>query len=264
MNFAPILAVLVSMGFILVGNALEGGHLSSLIQPTAAFIVLGGTVGSVWLGAAPEEIRLLRSLLPRVMWPAHADRVRLLEDMLQLSALVRREGMLAAEARLAELGDAKLRRGMQMLVDGSAAEDVRNVLETEIDMHEHHGNNAAKLLEDAGGYAPTIGILGAVLGLIHVMRNLSDPNALGAGIAVAFVATLYGVGSANILFLPLGKRIKKIVARDAEDHQMILAGLSAIAAGSNGRQISELLAPWVGGRGHQAAKAEPAAQREAA
>jgi chemotaxis protein MotA len=164
--------------------------------------------------------------------------------------------MLAVEAQLPGVKDEMLRRGLQMLVDGNEGEEMRTALETETDIREHHGISAAKLFETAGGYSPTIGILGAVLGLIHVMQNLSDPSKLGAGIAVAFVATIYGVGIANLLFLPLGARLKKIVTAEAEDHAMIVTGLVGIAAGANARQVGEMLAPWcpphlrdLGGRG---------------
>jgi len=263
MDYSAIFAIVLAFASIIVGNAMEGGHLSALIQPTAAFIVFGGTLGAVWLGSTPAELRLLRGMMPRILRPNLADRPKLLEDILQLSSLVRREGMLAAEARLPDITDPLLRRGMQMLVDGSASEDVQEALETEIDMSEHHSTSAAKLWDDAGGYCPTVGILGAVLGLIHVMQNLTDPSALGAGIAVAFVATIYGVGAANLLFLPLGKRLKKVIEVETEDRTMILAGLAAIATGANGRQISEKLAPWVGLHGAKSATPD-AAEREAA
>ncbi len=264
MDITVILSLVLSFGMIIGGNWLEGGHFSSLVQPTAAMIVMGGTFGATWLGATPAEMRRLKSLLPRALRPGLADRPALLDEMLKIAAVVRRDGMLAAEGHLGGISDPMLRRGLQMLVDGNAAEEVRDALETEADMHAHHGTSAAKLLENAGGYAPTIGILGAVLGLIHVMRNLTDPSKLGSGIAVAFVATIYGVGFANLVFLPLGAKLKKIVAMEAEDRAMIMAGLTAIAAGSNARQIADLLVPWVGHGGGEGAGGAARSQQEAA
>lgn len=264
MDPSAIFALLLSFGMIIGGNALEGGHFSSLVQPTAALIVFGGTIGASWLGATPAELRLLKALLPRVLKPGLADRPRLLDEMLKIASVVRRDGMLAAEGQLPGISDPMLRRGLQMLVDGNAAEEVRDALETETDMAEHHGTCAAKVVESAGGYAPTIGILGAVLGLIHVMQNLSNPAALGTGIAVAFVATIYGVGVANLVFLPLGARLKKIVAAEAEDRAMIMVGLGAIAAGANARQIAEMLTPWVGSHGADGGGTPSRAQQEAA
>lgn len=253
MDFTGLFAIVLSLVCILGGNALEGGHLSSLTQPTAALIVIGGTLGATWLSATPTEVRTLMRLMRRVVMPGLADRARTTEDLLRVAGVVRREGMLAIEGQLASVEDVTLRRGLQMLVDGNAGEDVRMLLELEADLEEHHAIAAAKLLETAGGYSPTIGILGAVLGLIHVMQNLSDPTKLGTGIAVAFVATIYGVGFANLIFLPLGGRLKKIVQAEGEDRAMVIAGLAAVVAGANARQIGERLAPYNGHPDAQAA-----------
>ncbi len=245
MDITPLLAIATSLGLILIGNALEGGHLSSLTQATAALIVFGGTFGAVWLGATPTEMKGLVKLTMRMFKPNTADRKRVLEDILKVTQTVRRDGMLAVENLLPTVSDDMLRKGLQMLVDGNSGEDVRRLLELDTEMREHHDNQIAKLWADAGGYAPTVGILGAVLGLIHVMSNLSDPSKLGAGIAVAFVATVYGVGAANLLFLPIGSRLKKIVATTSEDRAMIMAGLQGIVAGANTRQLAEMLAPFL-------------------
>ncbi len=245
MDIHPILALVTSFGLILLGNAMEGGHLSSLIQPTAALIVFGGTIGAVWLGSPPSELKTVARQLPTLLKPKVADRVRLREDILKVTTVVRRDGMLAVENILPTVGDERLRRGLQMLVDGNSGDDVRRILELDAAAHAHHEFAGAKLWTDAGAYSPTVGILGAVLGLIHVMSNLSDPSKLGAGIAVAFVATVYGVGSANLIFLPLGYRFKKLAQQDSEDRQMIMVGISGIVAGSNNRQLSEMLAPFM-------------------
>jgi chemotaxis protein MotA len=260
MDLTAIFAICLSMGMILGGNALEGGHLSSLMQPTAAMIVFGGTIGATWLGATTAEVKGLFKLMKRIIRPGLADRAKLLEDILRITTIVRRDGMLAVESQLTTVQDPTLRKALQMLVDGNAGEDVKNILEMEMDMLEHHGNASAKLLESAGGYAPTVGILGAVLGLIHVMQNLSDPSKLGTGIAVAFVATIYGVGIANLLFLPLGGRLKKIVGGDTEDRAMVVAGINGIVAGANARQIGEILAPFT----HHAGEHEGTTDKEQA
>lgn len=246
MDPSPVLSIIFGIGIILFGNALEGGHIDSLIQPTAALIVFGGTIGACWLGATNKEIKYLFKLMPRLLKPEAANRQQLMDDMVKVSTLARREGMLAVEAMLPQISDEYLRRGLRMLVDGYEMTSVRRVLELEADVEEHHGTSSAKILESAGGFAPTVGILGAVLGLIHVMSNLSDPSKLGTGIAVAFVATVYGVGSANLLFLPMGARLKKIVQGDYEVRQMVLTGLEGISSGSNARQIEEMLIPYAG------------------
>ena len=244
MDPSAILALTLAVGLILGGNAMEGGHLRSLVQPTAFLIVMGGTVGATWLASTNSELKLAFKLCKRVLFPGHSDRQKLLDDMVKVSNLARREGMLAVENQLTGIADPFLQRGLRMLVDGASGDDVKRVLEPELELEEHHGTQAGKVFETAGGFCPTVGILGAVLGLIHVMSNLADPSALGAGIAVAFVATIYGVGFANILFIPLGSRIKKIVAIDAETRSMVLLGLVGIAAGVNARQIEEMLAPF--------------------
>jgi len=263
MDPSPIIAIVLALAFILGGNAMEGGHLSALIQPTAAMIVIGGTVAATWLSATPAELKKLFKLSRRVVFPGLAVRGLVVEDLLKVSGVVRRDGMLAVEPLLADLRDPTLRRGLQLLVDGNAAEDVQALLELEADMEEHHSKSAAKVLDAAGGFAPTVGILGAVMGLIHVMSNLNDPTKLGSGIAVAFVATLYGVGVANLIFLPLGARIRKIVEAEAEDRAMVLAGLIAVVAGANGRQIGERLGPYTGHAGDHAASAAGGAKEAA-
>lgn len=253
MDPSALIAIVVGLGFILAGNAMEGGHFSSLVQPTAFMIVMGGTAGATMLASTNAEIKLAFKLCKRVVVPGFSDRQRLLEDMVRVSTVARREGMLAVENLLGEIPDPFLVRGLRMLVDGASAEDVKRVLEPELELEEHHGTQAGKVFEVAGGFCPTIGILGAVLGLIHVMSNLADPSALGAGIAVAFVATIYGVGFANLLFIPLGNRIKKIVATDAETRQMVLLGLVGIAAGVNARQVEEMLGAFTHGHAKKAA-----------
>ena len=251
MTPSPIIATIVAFGSILLGNYLEGGHIDSLIQPTAALIVLGGTIGATWLASTDEEVKNLFKMMPRVVMPRLADRKALLESMLKVASVARRDGILAVESMLPEIKDEFLQRGLRVLIDGYTVDDLRKLLEIDMDITEHHGNAAGKVLETAGGFCPTVGILGAVLGLIHVMSNLSDPSKLGTGIAVAFVATIYGVGAANLLFIPLGNRIKKIVASEIEIKTMVLTGLEVVANGANPRQVEEMLTPYVGHGAHK-------------
>jgi len=247
MTPSPILAVLTGVGMILFGNYLEGGHVSSLVQPTAFLIVMGGTIGATWLAATDDELKYLIKLTPRAVFPGTADRKALLDQLLKVASVVRRDGLLAAEAMIPQIEDDFTRRGLRVLVDGYTPQDLIKLMELDIEITEHHGVAAAKVYETAGGFSPTIGILGAVLGLIHVMTNLGgDVAALGAGIAVAFVATIYGVGFANLIFIPLGNRLKKVVQADVEVKSMALAGLEVIASGANPRQVEEMLAPYVG------------------
>ena len=206
-RISPI-GIVLGLAAILGGQALEGGHLSSLLQVTAFVIVIGGTLGAVMLQSSPAVFVAGMKLLPWVFRPPPADFRDVLDRVRAVEQHGARGGLLALEPAIDRSADAYTRKGLQLLVDGAEPAVLRASLELEIDTFEDSHRQAAKVWEAAGGYAPTIGILGAVLGLIHVMENLSDPSKLGGGIAVAFVATIYGVGSANLLFLPIANKLK--------------------------------------------------------
>jgi chemotaxis protein MotA len=241
MDLVSILGLIVGLAAILGGQWLEGGHLSSLLQPTAFVIVMGGTFGAVMLQSPLATFRQGMVMTKWVFSPPHFGQRALIERIVQWSHTARREGLLALEGYLAELDDPFLRKGLQLLVDGVEPERVREVLEVEIAAQEERLKQAARVWESAGGYAPTIGILGAVMGLIHVMENLSDPSRLGAGIAVAFVATIYGVGSANLIFLPIARKLLVHVGRLTLVREMYVDGLTGIANGDNPRIIESRL-----------------------
>ncbi len=235
-RISPI-GIFLAFAAIVGGQALEGGHLSSLLQLTAFVIVIGGTLGAVMLQSSPATFMAGVKLLPWVFKPPESDFREMLNRVGQWSNTARRGGLLALEPSIDSQPDAYTRKGLQMLVDGAEPAVLRAALELEIDSFEDSHRQAAKIWEAAGGYAPTVGILGAVLGLIHVMENLSDPSKLGAGIAVAFVATIYGVGSANLLFLPIANKLKTLIGRQARFKEMVIDGLEAIAIGENPRNI---------------------------
>jgi chemotaxis protein MotA len=235
-RISPI-GILLGLAALLGGQALEGGHLASLLQVTAFVIVIGGTLGAVMLQSSPAVFMTGVRLLPWVFKPPEIDFREMLNRIIQWSNTARRGGLLALESAIDAQSEAYTRKGLQLLVDGAEPAVLRAALELEIDSFEDSHRQAAKVWEAAGGYAPTVGILGAVLGLIHVMENLSDPSKLGAGIAVAFVATIYGVGSANLLFLPIASKLKALVARQARLKEMVIDGLVAIANGENPRNI---------------------------
>jgi chemotaxis protein MotA len=161
------------------------------------------------------------------------------------SHIARKEGLLALEAQVSGIADPFARKGLQLLIDGAEPERLREVMEVEIGAYEEQLKLSARVWEAAGGYAPTIGILGAVMGLIHVMENLADPSKLGGGIAVAFVATVYGVGSANLVFLPISKKLLANVARMVTLREMVVDGLVGIASGDNPRIIESRLQGYV-------------------
>lgn len=235
------LALLAIVG----GQILEGGHLGSLLQLTAFLIVIGGTMGAVMLQSSLPVFLGGMKLLKWVFVPPRFHPQYLIEEILSWSQLARKGGLLALEPLIDDLNDPFKRKGLQMLVDGAEPEKIREALEVEIDTYEEHQRQAAKVWEAAGGYAPTIGIIGAVMGLIHVMENLSDPSKLGGGIAVAFVATIYGVGSANLLFLPIANKLKALIGHQVTIREMLIEGLGSIANGENPRVIETKLQGYI-------------------
>ncbi len=237
MDILSIAGLALALCSILLGQLLEGGHISSIIQPTAFLIVIGGTTGAAMLQYPLSTFLRSLRLLPWVVRPPEVDPQRQIRFILQCSEIARRNGLLALEALIDDIEDPFTRRGLQMLVDGADPAKIRASLEHEIGTLEHRDGQAAKVFESAGGYAPTIGILGAVLGLIHVMENLANPAKLGSGIAVAFVSTIYGVGSANLFFLPVANKLKSIVHQKSKLQELIVDGLVAIAEGENPRMI---------------------------
>jgi len=242
MDKISLAGLIIGLSAIVLGQVLEGGHIASLLQPTAFFIVIGGTLGAVML-QSPLPVFVEGARMARwIFIPPMVDDRRLIQQLTHWAQIARRDGLLALEGLLATLKEEPFfRRGLQLLVDGMEPARLREVLEIELDAWERRQRLAARIWESAGGYAPTIGILGAVIGLIHVMENLSDPAKLGAGIAVAFVATIYGVGSANLIFLPAAKKLLAHISRLASHRQIYIDGLVAIAEGENPRIIENKL-----------------------
>lgn len=245
MDIVSIIGILLALGAIVGGQILEGGHIGSLLQLTAFIIVIGGTVGAIMLQSSAKIFFHGMKLVKWIIWPPKAVPQKLIEHVLGWSSTARKGGLLALEPQLEELQDPFTKKGLQMLVDGAEPEKIREALEVEIATYEKHHLDASKVWQAAGGYAPTIGILGAVLGLIHVMENLSDPAKLGAGIAVAFVATVYGVGSANLFFLPISSKLKSIVEQEVIMREMLIEGLVGIANGENPRVIESKLQGYI-------------------
>lgn len=237
MDKISLAGLAIGLVAIIGGQVLEGGHIGSLLQPTALLIVCGGTLGAVLL-QSPFHIFKRGVQMAKWVWvPPVIEQKRLVDQILSWSQLSRREGLLALENYIPGLKDEFTKKGLQLLVDGADPERIRELLEVEINTFEEEWRQSAKIWESAGGYSPTIGILGAVMGLIHVMENLSDPTKLGAGIAVAFVATIYGVGLANLVYLPIAGKLKYYIARMVSSKEMLIDGLVGIAVGDNPRII---------------------------
>ncbi|WP_293779154.1 flagellar motor protein, partial [uncultured Oxalicibacterium sp.] len=208
-------------------------------------IVVVGTMGAVLLQSGWENFKSGLKMVRRVFRQQDDNYADLMREVTGWSVMARREGLLSLEKLIPNMRDPFIAHGLRLIVDGIEPRRVREVLDMEIGVYETRQRAAAKIWEAAGGYAPTIGILGAVLGLIHVMENLSDPSRLGSGIAVAFVATIYGVGFANLVFLPISNKLKAAVNRDVFRHELLAEAFAGIAAGDNPRLIEERMAVYL-------------------
>lgn len=237
MDILSIIGVFVGVGAILTGSVLDGGDIGSLLNGPAFVIVFGGTFGATLLQFPPAVfVRSIR-MLSWVVVPQKPDLKAQINKIVNWSFLARKEGLLGLENEIPEEKDPFVQKGLQLLVDGNEPGFIRDIMELEINSKEDRDFQAARLYEAMGGYAPTIGILGAVMGLIHVMQNLTNPELLGEGIATAFVATIYGVGSANLIFLPVANKLKMRALAAAQAREMIVEGIAAIAEGENSRNI---------------------------
>ena len=233
MDLLTLLGLITSFAAILIAETLEGGSLSSLLNLSALLIVLGGTIGAVMVQTPiPTFFRAIR-ILPWIIRPVHVDFQRGKDLLAELAKRARQLGLLSLEEHLEIEKNPLIKKGLELLVIGVDKVTIRQVLEVQIEHDEAQDMRAAQVYESMGGYSPTIGILGAVLGLIQVMRHLADPSSLGVGIAVAFVATIYGVGMANLLFLPIAQKLKSRIHRQVHFDEMIVEGMVAIANGES-------------------------------
>ncbi len=241
MDILSLIGLTVGLGAILLGQFLEGGHIGSLLNGPAILIVGGGTIGAVMLQSPLTIFTRAMRMLSWMFMPPRTDPEQTMAAIVDWSKVTRKEGLLGLERLVEQEPDPFARKGLQLLVDGNEPEVIRNSLEVELFARESQDIEAAKVYEGMGGYSPTIGIIGAVMGLIHVMGNLADPSQLGGGIAVAFVATIYGVGLANLIFLPVANKLKLLVKQRSMYYEMIIEGLVAIAEGENPTNIQSRL-----------------------
>jgi chemotaxis protein MotA len=241
MDVTTFLGIAFALSCILGGQMLEGGDAGSTLQLAAALIVMGGTTGAVIAQFPTSELWSALRQVGQVFVSQPSDLEPLAKRIVELARKSRREGLLALENEAARSKDPFFTMSLHALVDGSDIVHLRALLDASLEQERHAQEAGPKLLDAAGGYAPTIGILGAVLGLIHVMENLSDPTKLGSGIAVAFVATVYGVGSANLVFLPLAQKLRMKVSRDLRRKEMIMEGVCGIQEGTNPQMLERRL-----------------------
>lgn len=235
------IGIVAAFFFILVGIALEGGEIGSVIQFTAFLIVLGGGFGATLASFSMNEIKQLPSILKNAFFSSGHDTTSTIKILVELADKARREGLLVLEQRMKDVDDEFLKKGIQLVVDGNDAGIVRNILETELMNQSERHKLGASIFETLGGFLPTIGILGTVLGLVHALENLEDPSSMGPAIATAFIATLYGVGFANLIFLPLANKLKAQSTKELLSRELVIEGVLSIQAGSNPRVVEEKL-----------------------
>lgn len=258
-DLATILGVVIAAGGVTGGLIMEGGKLADVTQFTAAIIVVGGTVGAVMISTPMTVLLGAGKRLIGVARETAQSRAALIEELIGLASRARKLGLVSLEQEAMALPDPFMRKAMTLAIDGTDLQDLHKMLQLEIDLTQHQAESEAKVFELAGGYSPTVGIIGAVLGLIQVMKNLANIDEVGHGIAVSFVATVYGVGLANLLFLPVATKIKSRARLESERKELILEGVSSIVEGLNPKLIrAKLEAYAAGGTAKKSAESSPA------
>lgn len=245
MDILSILGVVVGFGAIIGGQYLEGGHLDTILNSVALLIVLGGTLGAVMLQTPLKTFLRALKIVSWIFFPPKQSPEDMLEQIIEWNQIARKEGLVRLEVIAEEEPDLFARKGLQLIADGAEPEMLREVLETDLDIQESNDIESSKVFEAMGGYSPTIGIIGAVMGLIHVMGNLADPGSLGSGIAVAFVATIYGVALANLVFLPIASKLKSLILLRSRVQMMLIEGLVSVSMGDNPRNIESRLQAYL-------------------
>jgi len=245
MDLTSIVGLLVGIGAVLLGAFLEGLGPSALVQPTAFMIVIIGTVGAVVLCHRADELQHAGEWGLKCFLGSGDNPMEIAKMMINIAQKARKEGILALQNDIKEIKEPFLRKGMELMTDGTDPHLLRDLLETQLGMYEEEITHSAKVLEDFGALAPCVGIIGAVLGLIHVMGNLNDPSKLGGGIAVAFVATVYGVGAANLICLPMAGKIKFKGKSSIMVRQMMIEAILSIQAGESPNFIKEKLSVFL-------------------
>jgi chemotaxis protein MotA len=245
MDRASVIGLLLGVAAVVFGNVFDGGKIESILQLTAAFIVFGGTLGATLLSAPLNDVLKAFAALNDVLFSKRNPPDEIIKEIIRFSRIARKNGLIALEPSIKKIGDHFFRKAVSLAVDGMSPKVLKETMEQQNTTYEEERRRVAKVFETAGGFAPTIGIIGAVLGLIHVMENLSDPSKLGSGIAVAFVATIYGVGSANLILLPISKKLITRLNIELSVREMILEGVIGILSGLNPHYLEERLMVFI-------------------
>jgi len=265
LDLATIGGVIFAIAVVATGAALEHVALKSLLGISAFLIVIGGSIGATVISHTMNDLKRVPQGLKLAFFPPKLDYTGTIDYLIGLADKARRSGLLALQTDAEAAPSPLLRQGLTMIADGADLDAVQETLDWMADMEAEETNRAAAVFESCGGYSPTLGIMGTVMALVTIMGNLNEPDTLGPAIAVAFLATLYGLGSANLFFLPMGYKIKAIAKQLTHFNEMIIVGIEGIQAGENPRNLREKLSiylPSTGGR--RAAVTEGAPVREGA
>jgi chemotaxis protein MotA len=241
LDILSIIGLVLALNAILVGAVLKGAGIMALVSAAAFMIVVVGTIAAIFIQTPLSVMRRALRIFPWVLRPPTRDGQKQIAKIVEWSNTARKQGLLGLEPTIAKEQDEFVKKALQLVVDGSEPESISNVMYVELNMREHADLSAAKVFEGMGIYSPTLGIIGAVLGLMAVLQNLADPSKLGHGIAAAFTATVYGIGLANLLFLPVSAKLKAIIHRQTQFREMVIDGMLCIAQGENPRSIEAKL-----------------------
>jgi chemotaxis protein MotA len=241
LDILSIIGLVLALNAVLVGAVLKGAGLMALVSAAAFMIVVVGTIAAICIQTPLAVMQRALKIFKWVIRPPARDGKQLIGKIVEWSNTARKQGLLGLEPMIAREDDDFLRKALQLVVDGSEPETISNVMYVELNMREHADTTAAKVFEGMGVYSPTLGIIGAVLGLMAVLQNLADPSKLGHGIAAAFTATVYGIGLANLFFLPVAAKLKVIIQRQTQFREMVIDGMLCIAQGENPRSIEAKL-----------------------
>ena len=241
MDILSLIGLVLAACAVIVGSILKGAGVKALLSAAAFMIVIVGTIAAICVQTPLPVMKRAMRILPWIFRPPDVRRVDLIKRMVEWSNTARKQGLLGLETAIEKETDDFVRKGLQLVVDGSEPDVIRNTLEVDLHVREQADTRAAKVFEGMGVYSPTLGIIGAVLGLMSVMQNLADPSKLGQGIAAAFVATIYGIGLANLFFLPAASKLKVAIQSMSEAREMVIEGMISIAQGENPRSIESKL-----------------------
>ncbi|HEY3266002.1 MAG TPA: flagellar motor protein [Armatimonadota bacterium] len=244
MDLATIIGLILAWTALVTSLILEGGNLASLVNPSAFILVIGGTIGAALIGVPLSRMIGLAGTIKVAFFGKKEDPREIVKQIVEFTRKARREGILVLEEEARKLENRVMKAGVQLIVDGTPEDVVRGILETEILAMQERHRDGAKILESMGGYAPTLGVIGTVMGLVHMLENLNEPDKMGEMIAAAFIATLYGVCTANLLYLPLAEKLKSRSAEEVGVYEMMVEGILAIQAGDNPRIVEAKMAAF--------------------